>query len=37
LRSELDHYLKEDVMPDIAQFDILDIFGKKISSTQGLG
>jgi len=23
LRSELDHYLEEDVMPDIAQFDIL--------------
>jgi len=24
LRFELDHYLKEDVMPDIAQFDILN-------------
>uniref|UniRef100_A0A7C9A9N4 hAT-like transposase RNase-H fold domain-containing protein n=1 Tax=Opuntia streptacantha TaxID=393608 RepID=A0A7C9A9N4_OPUST len=24
LKSELDHYLEEDVMPDIKQFDILD-------------
>ena len=24
LRSELDNYLEEDVMPNIAQFDILD-------------
>jgi len=28
LRSELDHYLEEDVMPDIAQFDILDFWKK---------
>lgn len=28
LRSELDHYLQEDVMPDIAHFDILDFWKK---------
>ena len=28
LRSELDHYLEEDVMPDIKHFDILDFWRK---------
>jgi len=28
LRSELDHYLEEDVMPDIKNFDILDFWKK---------
>ena len=28
LRSTLDHYLEEDVMPDIAHFDILDFWKK---------
>jgi len=28
LKSELDHYLEEDVMPDIKQFDILDFWKK---------
>jgi len=28
LRSEVDHYLDEDVMPDIVQFDILDFLKK---------
>lgn len=28
MRSELDHYLEEDVMLDIAHFDILDFLKK---------
>jgi len=28
LRSKLDHYLEEDVMPDIKQFNILDFLKK---------
>ena len=28
LKSELDNYLEEDVMPDIKQFDILDFWKK---------